>query len=319
MIVARRRRRRRRSSTPRPRTTAAATIGVLLGNGDGTFAPPTTDHDRRAHAVDRSRRPRRRRRPRLGAVELRRRLLALVRERRHAATSRFVEEFTAPSNPSCAVLLDFDNDGDLDMALTDEIADVVVLVRNGGRSRPAARSAPSRAAAQPLEAGKSKLTHQGQDAATRATASSGRGRRARITRQGGLRRSDEHRPATTSASTRTARSCTASTCPAARSLPDEAVLSATSATASRTRTATARRTASWPRSSSRGRAGKANDQGEGQGRPASACPDVGRAHRRARRAAAARPTAVPASARRYSPPFTKHDGVTLLALSTRRR
>jgi len=44
----------------------------------------------------------------------------------------FDQQFDAPSNPSCAVLLDFDNDRDLDMALTDEIADVVVLMRNVG-------------------------------------------------------------------------------------------------------------------------------------------------------------------------------------------
>jgi hypothetical protein len=43
-----------------------------------------------------------------------------------------VDSFVALDNPSCAVLLDFDNDGDLDLALTDEIADVVKLMSNGG-------------------------------------------------------------------------------------------------------------------------------------------------------------------------------------------
>jgi hypothetical protein len=32
--------------------------------------------------------------------------------------------------PSCAVLLDIDNDGDLDMALTDEVADLVIVLQN---------------------------------------------------------------------------------------------------------------------------------------------------------------------------------------------
>lgn len=38
----------------------------------------------------------------------------------------------APSNPSCAILLDFDNDRDIDLVLSDEIADVLVIERNGG-------------------------------------------------------------------------------------------------------------------------------------------------------------------------------------------
>lgn len=40
-------------------------------------------------------------------------------------------QINAPSNPSCAVLFDADNDQDLDMALTDEIADVIIIMRNG--------------------------------------------------------------------------------------------------------------------------------------------------------------------------------------------
>jgi hypothetical protein len=39
----------------------------------------------------------------------------------------FDQDISAPSNPSCAVPLDFDNDGDIDLALSDEISDVVVL------------------------------------------------------------------------------------------------------------------------------------------------------------------------------------------------
>jgi hypothetical protein len=38
--------------------------------------------------------------------------------------------FPAPSAASCSVFLDFDNDNDLDLALVDEVADVVLLMRN---------------------------------------------------------------------------------------------------------------------------------------------------------------------------------------------
>jgi hypothetical protein len=48
----------------------------------------------------------------------------------------FVDDFPALSNPSCAVMLDFDNDGDIDLALTDEIADVVILYENEAVSLP---------------------------------------------------------------------------------------------------------------------------------------------------------------------------------------
>jgi hypothetical protein len=42
----------------------------------------------------------------------------------------FDQEISAPSNPSCSILYDSDNDGDLDLALTDEIADLIVLMEN---------------------------------------------------------------------------------------------------------------------------------------------------------------------------------------------
>jgi hypothetical protein len=40
------------------------------------------------------------------------------------------QSFAAPQAASCSVFLDFDNDGDLDLALVDEVADVVLLMRN---------------------------------------------------------------------------------------------------------------------------------------------------------------------------------------------
>jgi hypothetical protein len=64
-----------------------------------------------------------------------------------------VEETPALSSPSCAVLYDGDNDGDVDVALTDEIADVVKIMQNGNGTslcpplrRPAARPSRARAA-----------------------------------------------------------------------------------------------------------------------------------------------------------------------------
>jgi hypothetical protein len=48
-----------------------------------------------------------------------------------AGAFTFDQEISAVSNPSCAIVLDFDLDGDLDLALTDEIANVIKLERNG--------------------------------------------------------------------------------------------------------------------------------------------------------------------------------------------
>ncbi|MEQ1895242.1 MAG: FG-GAP-like repeat-containing protein, partial [Planctomycetota bacterium] len=42
----------------------------------------------------------------------------------------FWRDISAPSNPSCSILVDTDRDGDLDLALTDEIADLVTLMKN---------------------------------------------------------------------------------------------------------------------------------------------------------------------------------------------
>jgi hypothetical protein len=47
-----------------------------------------------------------------------------------AGVMTFATEFPSPQAASCAVFLDFDNDHDLDLALVDEVADVVLLMRN---------------------------------------------------------------------------------------------------------------------------------------------------------------------------------------------
>jgi len=46
-------------------------------------------------------------------------------------TFTFSREFSAPTAASCALLFDFDNDRDLDIALIDELDDVVILMKNG--------------------------------------------------------------------------------------------------------------------------------------------------------------------------------------------
>lgn len=42
----------------------------------------------------------------------------------------FQQEFLAPEAASCSLMMDFDNDGDLDLALIDELEDEVILMRN---------------------------------------------------------------------------------------------------------------------------------------------------------------------------------------------
>ncbi len=49
-----------------------------------------------------------------------------------AGSFTFEREFDAPVAASCSLMMDSDNDGDLDLALFDELADVVVLMRNLG-------------------------------------------------------------------------------------------------------------------------------------------------------------------------------------------
>ncbi len=53
-------------------------------------------------------------------------------ENNGAGVFSFHQEIDAPIAASCSLALDFDNDGDLDLALIDELADEVILMRNGG-------------------------------------------------------------------------------------------------------------------------------------------------------------------------------------------
>jgi len=69
----------------------------------------------------------------------------------------FGQDIPAPSNPSCAVLLDFDNDGDVDLALSDEIADVVTLAQNANGPSPLCPPSPATCRAT-IAPGKSSFT-----------------------------------------------------------------------------------------------------------------------------------------------------------------
>jgi hypothetical protein len=51
-------------------------------------------------------------------------------------TFTFLRDFDAPQAASCSLFLDIDNDGDLDLALIDEIADVVVIVKSRSIPQP---------------------------------------------------------------------------------------------------------------------------------------------------------------------------------------
>lgn len=53
-----------------------------------------------------------------------------------AGTFSFALEINAPQAASCVLPFDCDNDGDLDLGLIDELADVVILMRNSGIARP---------------------------------------------------------------------------------------------------------------------------------------------------------------------------------------
>jgi hypothetical protein len=107
----------------------SGTGGRLLGNGDGTFGPVTTVNIG-AHTVSTD----------LGDLDGDGDLDWVIssfgggfwRLYRNDGAGNFSswQEIAAPSNPSCAIVLDTDGDLDLDLALTDEIADLVLLLRN---------------------------------------------------------------------------------------------------------------------------------------------------------------------------------------------
>lgn len=102
---------------------------VLMGNGNGTFDPavvqPTTAHTASTDLGDLD-----------GDGDLDWVLSVfgsgqwMILTNDGAGNFTFHQNVTAPDNPSCAILLDFDNDYDLDMALTDEIADVILFMKN---------------------------------------------------------------------------------------------------------------------------------------------------------------------------------------------
>jgi len=130
--------------------------GLLLGNGDGTFgAPITVDTGGHAPATD------------LGDLDGDGDLdwvlsgfgggLWKLYVNDGAGNFTFDQEFAATANPSCAVLLDVDNDGDLDMGLTDEIDDTVTILQNTNGPSPLCPPSPAvcRGSAQ---SGKSSLT-----------------------------------------------------------------------------------------------------------------------------------------------------------------
>jgi hypothetical protein len=102
---------------------------ILLGNGNGTFQPPVTypsaGHTPSSDLGDLD-----------GDGDLDWILSSFGGSRwrlyrnNGAGAFTFVTDITAPSNPSCAALSDLDNDGDQDIIFFDEIADVVVLLKN---------------------------------------------------------------------------------------------------------------------------------------------------------------------------------------------
>jgi hypothetical protein len=148
------------------------TIGILIGQGNGTFAAPTLINVG-AHVPSTD----------LGDLDGDGDLDMVVSSFGGGFWRRFqndgsgvftqVEDFTATSNPSCAVVFDSDNDGDLDITLFDEIADEVILMQNGSGGPPPTPTPPACAAVpgacrEPIEAGKSKLVLKRESADTAA-------------------------------------------------------------------------------------------------------------------------------------------------------
>ncbi len=118
-----------------------AVATTLLGNGDGTFQSPTT------YAIAGTG---------VGSVlgdldgdgDLDWVVSSFGGGRWHVfvndGTGNFTEDpqIIAINNPSCATMLDVDGDGDLDLSLTDEIADVVRIMRNDTGTAPACPATP---------------------------------------------------------------------------------------------------------------------------------------------------------------------------------
>lgn len=108
--------------------------GNLKNNGDGTLAPPTiTATDPFSLGSD------------VGDLDGDGDLDWItssfsgdwqIRTNNGSGVFSFLMEIDAPQAASCSIPLDFDNDGDLDLALIDEIADLLILVRNSGYTAP---------------------------------------------------------------------------------------------------------------------------------------------------------------------------------------
>jgi len=136
-------------------------VGVLIGQGDGTFAAPTI-FAIGAHVPSTD----------LGDLDGDGDLDMVVssfgggfwRLFENDGSGGFTEgeDISATSSPSCAVIYDSDNDGDLDITLFDEIADEVILMQNG-MAGPTPTPTPGpcplvpSTCREPTEAGKAKL------------------------------------------------------------------------------------------------------------------------------------------------------------------
>jgi hypothetical protein len=116
---------------------------ILLGNGDGTLQPPTvyptsgTEVGTVLGDLD-------------GDGDLDWVISSFSGQQWHVLVNDGAGNFTSDvdidaesgANPSCAIMLDVDNDGDLDLALTDETSDHIRILTNGGGPTPACPPAP---------------------------------------------------------------------------------------------------------------------------------------------------------------------------------
>src|SRR6185369_12977611 len=130
--------------------------GILLGNGDGTFAPVVT-YAMPGHTPS----------SKLGDLDgdgdldwvLSSFGAGLWRLYLNDGTGTFTldQDIDADNSPSCSVLIDVDNDGDLDLVLSDELADTVKIMQNGNGPSPLCPPAPA-ACRMPFLPGKSSLS-----------------------------------------------------------------------------------------------------------------------------------------------------------------